>query len=53
MRKYQFIYLTKQGLELQRKEFEANNLKVAKEYAKKVLANSMLNDLHKIEVKTI
>ena len=53
MKTYKLIFLTKQGAELQTKEVTARNLKEAKELAKKVLANSMLNDLHKIEVKTI
>ena len=53
MKTYKLIFLTKKGAELQTKETIAKNLKEAKEIAKKVLANSMLNDLHKIEVKTI
>ena len=53
MKTYKLIFLTKQGAELQTKETTAKNLKEAKEIAKKVLANSMINDLHKIEVKTI
>ena len=51
MKTYKLIFLTKEGAELQTKETTAKNLKEAKEIAKKVLANSMLNDLHKIEVK--
>lgn len=53
MRKYILIFLDRQGEELQRKEVEAKNLKEAKFHAKKIFSNSMLNDLHKIEVKTI
>lgn len=52
MKTYKLIFLTKEGAELQTKETTARNLKEAKELAKKVLANSMINDLHKIEVKT-
>ena len=51
MKTYKLIFLTKEGAELQTKEIEANNLKEAKEIAKKVFANSMINDLHKIEVR--
>lgn len=51
MKTYKLIYLTKQGDELRTEEVTAKNLKDAKEIAKKVLANSMLNDLHKIEVR--
>lgn len=51
MKAYKLIFLTKQGTKLQTKEIEAKNLKEAKEIAKKVLANSMLNDLHKIEIR--
>ena len=50
---YKLIFLTKEGAELQTKVMPANNLKEAKMIAKLVLANSMINDLHKIEVKTI
>ena len=53
MKAYKLIFLTKQGAELQSKEIEANNLKEAKQVAKNLKANSMINDLHKIEVKTI
>ena len=51
MKTYNLIFLTKKGAELQTKEVTAKNLKEAKEIAKKVLANSMINDLHKIEVR--
>ena len=53
MKMYKLIFLTKEGAELQTKVMPANNLKEAKMIAKLVLANSMINDLHKIEVKTI
>ena len=53
MKTYKLIYLTKQGAELQTKEIEAKNLKEAKQVAKNLKANSMINDLHKIRVKTI
>lgn len=53
MKAYKLISLTKQGDKLESAEITAKNLKEAKEIAKKVLANSMLNDLHKIEVKII
>ena len=49
---YKLIYLTKEGDELKSAEITAKNKKEAKELAKKVLANSMLNDLHKIAVLT-
>ena len=51
MKNYKLIYLTKEGDELESAEITAKNLKEAKELAKKVLANSMLNDLHKIDVR--
>ena len=51
MKAYKLIYLTKEGTKLQTKEIEAKNLKEATKIAKKVLANSLINDLHKIEVK--
>lgn len=50
---YKLIFLTKQGAELQTKVMPANNLEEAKMIAKLILANSMINDLHKIEVQTI
>ena len=50
---YKLIFLTKQGAELQTKVMPANNLKEAKMIAELILANSMINDLHKIEVKTV
>ncbi len=53
MKTYKLIFLTKQGAELQTKEVTAKNKKEAIKIAKEVFANSMLNDLHKIEVKTI
>ena len=53
MKTYKLIYLTKEGDELRTEEVTAKNKKEAKELAKKVLANSMINDLHKIEVITI
>ena len=53
MKTYKLIFLTKQGAELQTKEITANNKKEATKIAKNIKANSMLNDLHKIDVKTI
>jgi hypothetical protein len=53
MKTYKLIFLTKKGAELQTNEITAKNLKEATKIAKKVFANSMINDLHKIEVKTI
>ena len=53
MKAYKLIFLTKEGAELQSKEIEAKNLKEAKQVANNIKANSMINDLHKIEVKTI
>lgn len=53
MKTYKLIFLTKKGAELQSKEIEANNLKEAKQIANNLKANSMINDLHKIIVKTI
>ena len=50
---YKLIFLTKEGAELQTKVMPANNLEEAKMIAKLILANSMINDLHKIEVKKI
>ena len=51
MKTYKLIFLTKEGVELQSKEIEANNLKEAKQVANNLKANSMINDLHKIEVR--
>ena len=51
MKAYKLIFLTKEGAELQTKEVTAKNKKEAIKIAKQVFANSMLNDLHKIEVK--
>ena len=53
MKAYKLIFLTKEGAELQTKEITAKNKKEATKIAKQVLANSMINDLHTIEVKTI
>lgn len=52
MRAYKLTYLAKEGTELRTDEVTAKNLKEAKELAKKVLANTRINDLHKIEVTT-
>ena len=51
MRNYIFIFQDNQQNELKRKEVQAKNMKQAKELAKQVLANSMLNDLYKIKVR--
>ena len=53
MKTYNLIFLTKEGAELQTKETTAKNKKEAIKIAKEVLANSMINDLHKIKVVTI
>ena len=53
MKTYKLIYLTKEGDELRSDEVTAQNKKDATKIAKEVLANSMINDLHKIAVKTI
>lgn len=49
MKAYNLIFLTKEKAELQRKEIFALNKKEAEKIAKKVLANSQINDLHKID----
>ena len=51
MRAYKLICLTKEGDELRSDEVTAQNKKDATKIAEKVLANSPLNDLHKIEVR--
>lgn len=51
MRNYIFIFQDIKQNELKRKEVQAKNMKQAKELAKQVLANSMLNDLHTIKVR--
>lgn len=51
MKTYKLIFLTKEDAELQTKEIEANNLKEAKQVANNLKANSMINDLHKIDVR--
>ena len=51
MKTYILIYLDKQGNELDRKEYDFYNIKEARDHAAKLLANSMINDLHKIVVK--
>ena len=53
MKGYKLIFLTKECTELQIKEITAKNKKEAVGIAQQVLANSMINDLHKIEVKKI
>ena len=53
MKTYKLIFLTKEGAELQTKEITAKNKKEAKQVANNLKANSMINDLHKILVKTI
>ena len=53
MKAYKLIFLTKEGAELQINEVTAKNKKEATKIAKQVLANSMINDLYKIEVKII
>jgi len=50
MKKYTFIYEDKEGNELQRKDWFAENKKAARKLAKEMLATSMINDLKKIKV---
>ena len=50
MKSYNLIYLDRKSNELRRESIEANNLKEAKKIAQNRKANSMLKDLHKIEV---
>lgn len=51
---FELIYLDKNNNELLTESIEADNLQEAKQYAKDILSNSMINDLHKIKViKTI
>lgn len=47
---YQFIYLDKNNNELLTEEIEFDNIKEARQIAKDIYFNSMLNDLHKIKV---
>lgn len=51
MRNYIFIFQDNQQNELKRTEATARNLKEAKELAREMFANSLLNDLHKIKVR--
>ena len=50
MKAYNLIYLDNKSNELRKESIEANNLKEAKKIAQNRKANSMLKDLHKIEV---
>lgn len=51
MKTYILIYLDKGSNELTRKEITANNIAEARKLRNRFLADSMLNDLHKIVVK--
>lgn len=51
---FKLIYLDKNNNELLNEYIEVDNLSEAKQYAKDILSNSMINDLYKIKViKTI
>ena len=52
-KKYTFIYEDKEGNELQKEIVEAKNKKDAIRISKIVIANTKINDLKKIIVKTI
>jgi len=49
-KKYMFIYYDKQKNELHKETYEFDNIKEARQIAKDIYFNSMLNDLHKIKV---
>jgi len=51
MKTYILIFEDKKGNELKRTETTAFNIKEARIYRDKVLANSMINDLYKIRVR--
>ena len=53
MKNYKLTFEDKKGNDLKITEIEANNLKDAKRIAKLALANSMMNDLHKVTASTI
>lgn len=53
MKKYRLIYLTKKNDTLRKEINEAYNIKVARKIAAIKLANSNLNDLHRMVVKRI
>lgn len=53
MKKYNLLFEDKQGNELQRKQIEAFNIKQAREIRDKIFNSSLINDLHKITVKSI
>lgn len=50
-KQYIFIYEDRNGNELQRKQYSFISIAEARKHAKNLLANSMMNDLHKIVVK--
>lgn len=53
MKNYDLIFEDKKGNELTRKSITAINIKEARVTRDKELANSLINDLHKIKVKPI
>lgn len=52
MKTYILIYSDRKGNELLREKTDAENITEARKYADKKLANSMINDLYKIIVRT-
>lgn len=50
MKNYTLIFEDKKGNELTTNVIEAKNKKEAKIIANKLIANSILNDLHKIKI---
>jgi len=50
IKRYIFSYLDKQSNVLKTEDRFFSNIKEARERAKKIQSNSMLNDLHKIKV---
>ena len=51
MKKYRLIYKNKKGRILKEKNYEPYSITEAREFAREVLAESSLNNLHKIIVK--
>ncbi len=53
MKTYILIYEDRKGNELQTEKIEETNIKQARILAAKKLANSMINDLHRIKVRKV
>jgi len=53
LKNYLLVFEDKEGNELQRTTCGLNNIKEARDYAKKIHALSMINDLHKIRVRRV